>query len=1735
MKNKLILYALHFFFLFNICAYAQDITPGYYRVTNVGLKSLGGTIKGTKNVKEECYAYVANGSYKVATGSGAKQNIQSMQLWAGIENAIVSPQTVVYIAKKGSNYNLEAQGTSVSQMTSYDIKVGQVSGTTDTYTLSTTVSGINASLWVDIVKTGMYNMQGEMAFPTNYQATTTSQGAEAYRQWKLVPISSSSSNYVAVNASLKVRDEEDATKYKYYAPYYASYPFKLVSPGMKAFYVSSITNTKYTLQEIKSEVIPAATPVIIECTSNNPAECKIEPLHGSYGSVSGNKLKGVYFCNLSMAPNTYPDCRTEFKSTSMRVWAVKDDKLILTNNPDKTRAVPLKQSGYSGIWLRPNESYLADVPSTAAADLVSAGKATTISFDTDGGTEVADVSGGEGEPVTAPANPTKTGYTFNGWEPALPSIFPAEDMTVKAQWQINKYTITFDTDGGTAIAPITQYYQSAITKPSDPTKEGCSFSGWDKDIPALMPAENMTIKALWSVGKYTITFDTDGGTAIAPISQDYGTTVTAPANPTKTGYTFVGWDKAVPSTMPAGNVVIKAQWQINQYTITFDTDGGTTINPITQDYNTAITKPSNPTKTGSSFAGWDKEIPSIMPAENLTIKALWTVGKYTISFDTDGGTTVAPISGDYGMVITVPANPTKTGYTFVGWDKEIPGTMPSEDMTIKAQWQINQYTITFDTDGGSVISPITQDYNTAITKPSNPTKDGSVFAGWDKDIPSIMPAENFTIKALWNKLYTITFDTDGGSEVNPVIAISGTAITAPDDPTKTGYSFAGWNPALPETMPASDVTCKAQWTIKQYKVTFKNYDGSILYEATLDYGAAIPLPASDPVKPGAVFKEWSPTPAATMPAEDVVYTASFDDSEYTITFDTDGGSPVPNDIKDYYSKDITDRTKDIQNPTKEGYTFKGWEPAIPSIITGDLTIKAIWEKIKYTITFDTDGGSVVEPIQLEWGSTITAPTEPKKTGYTFIGWDPALPKTMPMNDVSTTAQWQINKHTIIYFVDGKEYKKIEDVTYNTSITPETEPTKEGHTFSGWSTIPSTMPDNDVTITGTFSVNQYTITFDTDGGTAVAPITQNYNTSIAKPSNPMKEGYTFAGWDKEIPNTMPAENMTIKAQWQINKHTIIYFVDGKEYKKIEDVIYNTSITPETEPTKKGHTFSGWSTIPSTMPDNDVTITGTFSVNQYTITFDTDGGTEVSSITQNYNTVIAKPSDPTKTGYTFLGWDKEIPSTMPAENMTIKAQWKINEYTLSYYTYVNDVPTLYKSEKIAYNTEVTAEAPAEQEGYTFSGWKEVIPSVMPANDVTITGTFTINQYTITFDSNGGSEVASVTQDYGTRIQVNAPTKDGYDFAGWDPVLPETMPAKNMDLKAVWGPKEVEKSYSLNEGWTWISFYLINPDMSSFDTVLSSLKWNSTDEIKGADTWAIYSAKKNKWVGTMEGFNDLSMYKIHSSYSGQELKLNGSYVNSKADQKVGVEKGWNYLPYLSLSVLPVDEALQNYAASEGDILKSQTQSATFINGVWNVAGGLTSMEPGKGYMLYRSADNKVSFTYPIALEEEKSNGARAMRFESKAQRFSSNMNVFATVEGVMAVPGDSIVAYAVDGVRGGATIDDEGKASLTVLGDNNTDIYLTLMHNNTIVASAKAPISYASDNIVGSYANPTAIEFVEGSEAWGGDYNVTAIFTMDGKKLPSTDIKTLTTGLYIIKYETLSDNNSNIGGCRVIRIVR
>ena len=194
-------------------------------------------------------------------------------------------------------------------------------------------------------------------------------------------------------------------------------------------------------------------------------------------------------------------------------------------------------------------------------------------------------------------------------------------------------TVTFLSDGEHSAPPQIRANAPAA-RPADPTKEGHTFIGWyngESEWNFETPVtEKLTLTAKWQINRYTITFDTAGGSEVAPITQDYGTTITAPANPTKTGYTFAGWDKTIPSTMPAENITLTARWQVNQYTITFKPENGGQDIVIKQDYGTAITAPANPTKTGYTFAGWDKTIPTTMPAENMTITARWTENRVIV-------------------------------------------------------------------------------------------------------------------------------------------------------------------------------------------------------------------------------------------------------------------------------------------------------------------------------------------------------------------------------------------------------------------------------------------------------------------------------------------------------------------------------------------------------------------------------------------------------------------------------------------------------------------------------------------------------------------------------------------------------------------------------------------------------------------------------------------------------------------------------------------------------------------------------------------------------------------------------------------------------------------------------------------------------------------------------------------------------------------------------------------------
>ena len=286
----------------------------------------------------------------------------------------------------------------------------------------------------------------------------------------------------------------------------------------------------------------------------------------------------------------------------------------------------------------------------------------------------------------------------NGTSYAPGASVPADVTTLTVQWTAPTYTVTLNAGDGTINSGnVTSYtYGVGATLPTDVTHTGYTFKGWyDNEALAGSPVTaigdtetgNKEYWAKWEINQYTVTVKPENGEADITITQDYGTPITAPADPTREGYTFTGWDRDIPATMPAENVTVTAKWVVNQYTITFDTAGGSAVASITQDYGTAITAPANPTREGYTFFGWDKAIPATMPAENMIITAKWKVNQYTITFDSNGGSEIAPITQDYGTAITAPADPTREGYTFIGWDKAIPATMPAEDLTITAQWR----------------------------------------------------------------------------------------------------------------------------------------------------------------------------------------------------------------------------------------------------------------------------------------------------------------------------------------------------------------------------------------------------------------------------------------------------------------------------------------------------------------------------------------------------------------------------------------------------------------------------------------------------------------------------------------------------------------------------------------------------------------------------------------------------------------------------------------------------------------------------------------------------------------------------------------------------------------------------------------------------------------------------------------------------------------------------------------
>ena len=499
-------------------------------------------------------------------------------------------------------------------------------------------------------------------------------------------------------------------------------------------------------------------------------------------------------------------------------------------------------------------------------------------------------------------------------------------------------------------------------------------------------------------------------------------------------------------------------------------------------------------------------------------------------------------------------------------------------------------------------------------------------------------------------------------------------------------------------------------------------------------------------------------------------------SKYKLTYIVDGEVYYTTEIK------VGEVIEPITPPSKIGHSFSGWEGLPETMPAHDVTVTGTFTVNQYELTYMIDD-EVYKTLLLDYGAKIAPEPIPVKEGYMFWGWY-GEPSTMPAFDVTVTGFFEVRQYILKYVIDGEIYKMY-PIIYGAIITPEDPPAKEGFSFSGWSEIPETMPAHDVTVTGSFVVNQYLLTYMVDGA-VYKSLSLDYGTKVDQEPSPTKEGYTFSGWS-EIPETMPAHDVVVNGSFIINKYKLTYLVDGMEYKSYE-IEYDAAIDHEPAPVKEGYTFSGWSGVPERMPAHDVTVTGTFAVNQYLLLYILDGK-EYKTLEVDYGAMITPEPNPEQEGYTFSGWS-DIPPTMPAHTVIITGTFTINSYKLTYI--LND--EIYKQQAVFYGSAISPEPTIEREGHTFSGWSD-IPATMPAHDVTVTGTLTVNRYILTYILDG-REYKTLELDYGTTIIPEPdPEKEGYTFSGWAG-LPGTMPARFVIVTGTFSINSYTLTYMIDD---------------------------------------------------------------------------------------------------------------------------------------------------------------------------------------------------------------------------------------------------------------------------------------------------------------------------------------------------
>ena len=628
-------------------------------------------------------------------------------------------------------------------------------------------------------------------------------------------------------------------------------------------------------------------------------------------------------------------------------------------------------------------------------------------------------------------------------------------------------------------------------------------------------------------GAYSITYNLDGGTVTPANPTGYNTaseTITL-NEPTKEGYTFIGWTGSngdVPQIDASveqgstGDKMFTANYELITYTIAYELDGGQTAanNPTSYDVTSSTIILNNPTKTDYRFTGWsgsNGDTPQTTliiekgSTGNKTYNANYTTSSYVISYNLDGGTVTPlnPTGYDPASESFILNEPTKEGYTFIGWTGSN-GNVPQKDLAIvkgsvgdkefTANYTPISYSIAYQLSGGqpTVENPFNYDITSATIKLNNPTREGYTFTGW----------------------------TSAGMATSELFAII----------EKGSYG---------------NKTFTANWSINSYKLTLNKGTGiaGVTGDGMHQYGSTVI--ASCTMVDGYEFDYWTGNntePTFVMPADDVVMQANAKLKTYSITCNLNGGDVAAPNRTSY---NLTSENITLVNPAKTGFTFDGWtgsngnapqtEVTISTGSTGNKTYNANYSVINYSIQYLTNGGNVTgNPESYDITSEDIVLINPTKDEFRFVGWtgscgdEPQMTVTIEQGstgDKVFSANYVQAANIITYNLNGGTNHPYNPHGFNPASATFTlyPPSKLGYAFTGWTGSNGDVPQMAVTIesgsTGdrTYIANfeevPYTISYLMNGGTnnPLNPTGYAVYTPTFTLYEPTRQGYAFTGW------------------------------------------------------------------------------------------------------------------------------------------------------------------------------------------------------------------------------------------------------------------------------------------------------------------------------------------------------------------------------------------------------------------------------------------------------------------------------------------------------------------------------------------------------------------------------------------------------------------------------------------------